>query len=107
MKKTIKKMPKDVPKKPITSYFYYTNEGRVILKKENPKLNTREIARLIGVEWRRMNNKEKKPFIDKAEADKKRYFKEFREYTIYNYQNHLKLNIQILFYLKFYLKKIG
>ena len=82
MKKTIKKRPKDAPKKPITSYFYYTNERREILKKENPNLTTREIARLIGAEWRRMNDKERKPYIDKAEADKKRYMKEFREYTL-------------------------
>ena len=82
MKKTIKKLPKDAPKKPITSYFYYTNERRVILKKENPKLNTREIARLIGVEWRRMSDIQKQPYIDKAEADKKRYLKEFREYNL-------------------------
>lgn len=74
------KKDKNAPKKAISAYFFYIQERREQLKKENPKLDNKEIIVKMGAEWRELSDEQKKPYIDKAEADKKRYEEEKKEY---------------------------
>lgn len=74
------KKDKDAPKKAISAYFFYIQERREALKKEKPNLDNKEIIKTMGAEWNALSDEKKKPYVAKAEADKKRYDEEKKEY---------------------------
>ena len=74
------KKDKDAPKKAISAFFFYNKERRPILKKEQPSLDNKQIIKTMSEEWNKLSDEKKKPYIAKAEADKKRYAKEKEEY---------------------------
>lgn len=50
------------------------------MKKENPKLQCSELMRLIGIEWTRMSQEEKKKYDMLALKDTERYEEDFINY---------------------------
>ena len=68
------KKDKDAPKRAISAFFFYNQERREKLKKEQPKLDNKEIIKTMSAEWNALSDEKKKPYVAKAEADKKRYF---------------------------------
>ena len=78
MSKGKKKEKKDsnAPKRALSPFLLYTMERRPELKKERPDLNNKQILSEMGQEWNKMNDQEKKKYLQKAEEDKKRYEKE-------------------------------
>ena len=74
------KKDKDAPKRAITAFFFYNQERREKLKKEQPNLNIKEIIKTMSTEWKSLSDEKKKPYIQKAEADKKRYEAEKKAY---------------------------
>ena len=78
--KKAKKKDKNAPKKAISAFFFYNKERRPILKKEQPSLDNKQIIKTMSEEWNKLSDEKKKPYIAKAEADKKRYAKEKEEY---------------------------
>ncbi len=78
--KKAKKKDKNAPKKAISAFFFYNKERRPILKKEQPNLDNKEIIKTMSNEWNALSEDKKKPYVAKAEADKKRYAKEKEEY---------------------------
>ena len=80
-KKTKKtKKDKDAPKRAISAFFFYNKERREKLKKEQPNLDNKEIIKTMSAEWNKLSDDKKKPYIQKAEADKKRYEAEKKAY---------------------------
>tara|TARA_Y100001935_G_scaffold71012_1_gene59326 strand:+ start:171 stop:593 length:423 start_codon:yes stop_codon:yes gene_type:complete len=84
--KDVKKVKdKDLPKRPNSAYFIFSNEKRPSLmeksKKENGKVNVTDVSKELGKMWKELNAKKKKPFEDKAAKDKERYEKEMAEYN--------------------------
>ena len=75
------KKDKDAPKKAISAYFFYIKERRDSITKEQPNLTNKEIVKKMSEEWNSLSDEKKKPYIQKAEADKKRYE---NEKTIYD-----------------------
>ena len=74
------KKDKDAPKRPISAYFFYNQERRETLKKEKPNLDNKDLIRAMSEEWNKLTDEEKKPYVKKAEADKKRYIEEMKVY---------------------------
>ena len=74
------KIDKDVPKGAIAAYFIYNQERRISLKKEKPELDENEFYKIICEEWNALSDEKKKPYIVKAEADKKKYYAEKKAY---------------------------
>ncbi|XP_060523502.1 protein unc-13 homolog 4B [Cylas formicarius] len=66
------------PKAPATGYNLYLNEQRGYFKDSN--LLFYEITKIIGNKWSSLSLEEKKPYLDKAEEDKKRYREELKQY---------------------------
>lgn len=74
------KKDKDAPKRPLSAYFFYIQERRETLKKEKPSLENKELIKTMGEEWNKLSDEDKKPYVKKAEADKKRYQEEMKAY---------------------------
>lgn len=66
------------PKAPATGYNLYLNEQRKLFKDSN--LAFHEITKIIGNRWSSLTLEEKKPYLEKAEEDKKRYREELKQY---------------------------
>jgi len=67
------KKPKDknAPKRPQSSYFVFSNERRTELKTAHPEKKVTEISKMIGAEWKKKNDGEKKPYEEKAKEKKR------------------------------------
>ena len=65
------KKDKDAPKRAISAFFFYNQERREKLKKEKPELDNKEIIKTMSAEWNALSDEKKKPYVEKAEADKK------------------------------------
>ena len=74
------KKDKNAPKRPISAYLFYNQERREKLKKEKPNLDNKELIKAMSEEWNKLTDEEKKPYVKKAEADKKRYIEEMKAY---------------------------
>jgi hypothetical protein len=65
------------PKRAITSYLYFCNDKRPALMKKmkakSQKINVGVIQKELGELWRKMTDKEKKPYAALSEKDKERY----------------------------------
>ena len=61
-------------------FLYYILDRRAGLKKEKPDLNNKQIISEMGNEWNKMNDADKKKYVDKAAEDRKRYEKEKAAY---------------------------
>lgn len=66
------------PKAPATGYNLYLNEQRILYK--DSTLAFHEITKIIGNKWSSLTLEEKKPYLAKAEEDKKRYREELHKY---------------------------
>ncbi|CAG9769344.1 unnamed protein product [Ceutorhynchus assimilis] len=66
------------PKAPATGYNLYLNEQRSFYKSSS--LQFYEITKIVGNKWSSLTLEEKKPYLDKAEEDKKRYREELKQY---------------------------
>ncbi|KAJ8979446.1 hypothetical protein NQ317_006760 [Molorchus minor] len=66
------------PKAPATGYNLYLNEQRKLFK--DSSLAFHEITKIIGNRWSSLTLDGKKPYLEKAEEDKKRYREELKQY---------------------------
>jgi hypothetical protein len=77
--KRSKKDP-DAPKRPMTAYLFFCNDQRPELKKKHSDASLGELSKICSVHWKKLSDKEKKPFEKKAVAAKEKYEKEKKEY---------------------------
>lgn len=71
--KSTKKNPTGL-KRPQNSYMIYSNEQRPILRKKFPDEKVSQIAKRLGASWRKMSDKEKKPYKLQEEKLRAQYF---------------------------------
>lgn len=78
-----KKEKKDplAPKKGLSSYMFFFKENRERIKSENPDAEFGEIGKLIGAEWKALEQTEKAVYEKKSQQDKKRYENDMTEYA--------------------------
>ena len=67
------KKKRDGPKKALTSYIFFCNSERAVVKTEHPEMSAKDITSELGRRWREMDDNDKKPFVKLATKDKKRY----------------------------------
>jgi len=81
-RKTTKKVKKDpnAPKRPSTAYIFFSKEMRHKLKTDNPKASFTEAGKIIGLQWKELDEAGKQKYHQLAEADKMRFEKEKGEY---------------------------
>jgi len=70
----------DAPKRPITSYLYFCQEQRPVLKKECPDLKGSQITSELSVRWNALSEKEKQKYVESALVDRNRYATEMQKY---------------------------
>ncbi|KAI9258214.1 high mobility group box domain-containing protein, partial [Phascolomyces articulosus] len=71
-KKRGKKDP-NAPKRGLSAYMFFSQENRTKVQQDNPDAAFGQIGKILGERWKDMSEEEKKPYQDKADADKKRY----------------------------------
>jgi len=63
----------------MTAFFFFANQNRTKLMKEQPNLKVTEIAKLNGEHWAKLTEEEKVPFSKLNEADIARHEKETKQ----------------------------
>ncbi|KAL0234067.1 hypothetical protein PCE1_001105 [Barthelona sp. PCE] len=69
-------------KRPRSAYLYFCQERRPILREENPDLKMTDISKLLGADWRKLDDTQKIPFNELAAQDKVRYNEEKEAYMV-------------------------
>ena len=69
-----KKKDPNAPKKPNTAYIFYFSDRMASLK--GTQKDMKPVVRKIGEEWRKLSERDKRPYRDMAERDKERYERE-------------------------------
>jgi upstream-binding transcription factor len=69
------------PKHPIPAFLFYTSERRPKVVESNEGMDVRTIARTLGEQWRALSPEERKPYEEKAVAERERYQREMADYT--------------------------
>lgn len=68
------------PKRPKSSYMFFTQEMREKLLKKNPNASMTELSKIMGAEWAKTSEKDRVKYARMAEEDKTRYDEELTEY---------------------------
>ena len=68
-----KKTKSDGPKRGLSSYIFFCNEQRNIVKEKNPSLTNKELTSELGKKWNLLTDEQKKPYNTLATNDKTRY----------------------------------
>merc|ERR1712154_557540 len=86
------KQPEEMPKRPQSSYFIFSNFRRPQLKETYPEKKITELSKLIAAEWKSKSADDKKVYEDKAAINKQEYqknidqYKQTEDYTKYMQQ---------------------
>lgn len=59
-KKTKKKKDPNAPKRPLSAFMFYSQKTRPIVKQENPDATFAEVAKILGEQWKALDEKAKK-----------------------------------------------
>jgi len=70
----------NAPKKPQSAYFLFANDRRPRLREAHPDKKITDVAKMLGEEWKKMPEAEKKPWDEMAKKKKAQYDKEIEEY---------------------------
>ena len=70
----------DAPKKASNAFHIFYNACREAVRQRHPELSFSNIRTELGWAWRGMSLEERKPYEDRAAADKERYQKEMLDY---------------------------
>jgi hypothetical protein len=82
-----KKKPKGMPKRPLSAYNLYFQAARskILVKQEEAgdgqRIGFEGLGKIIGKQWRDLNNADKKVYEKLAEKDSERYRKEMETYN--------------------------
>lgn len=62
-----------LPKKPKGAFVFWANANREQVKQQHPALNFADLSKMLGSIWMNMNDDDRKPYQQQAEADRERY----------------------------------
>ncbi|KAI9365217.1 high mobility group box domain-containing protein [Pilaira anomala] len=72
-KKRRSKKDPSAPKRGLSAYMFFSQDQRATVKDESPEATFGQIGKILGEKWKALSDEQKKPYNEKAEADKKRY----------------------------------
>lgn len=73
-------------KRASSAYIHFTTDFRKRLKekcekKGDPLPKANEVAKMAGEAWKNLSEEDRKPYNEKAQADKDRYMREVRKHS--------------------------
>ncbi|KAK6517817.1 Non-histone chromosomal protein 6 [Arthrobotrys conoides] len=68
-----KKKDPNAPKRGLSAYMFFANEQRENVRAENPGIAFGQVGKVLGERWKALTTSQRKPYEDKAKADKQRY----------------------------------
>lgn len=71
---------KNLPKRGLTAYMFFSKENRALIKEANPDATFGDIGKLVGQQWKELSDKQKMPYVKKAAKDQERAKQELTEY---------------------------
>mmetsp|Transcript_38797 Transcript_38797/g.51117 ORF Transcript_38797/g.51117 Transcript_38797/m.51117 type:complete len:533 (+) Transcript_38797:150-1748(+) len=80
IKKRTRKKDPNAPRRPTPSFLYFSQIMRPRLKQHNKKVKPVEISKILGEQWQSLTPEQKRPFEEKARADKMRWQRETEEH---------------------------
>lgn len=80
-KRRKKQRDPNAPKKSKNGYMFYCQDNRERVKKEHPGIDGKEIVKHLSNQWNGLSDKQKAPYLKKANADKERYQQEMTAYN--------------------------
>jgi len=78
--KVKRKKDPNAPKRGLSAYMFFANDNREKVREDNPGIKFGDVGKLLGERWKELSDKERKPYDDKAKADKERYENEKARY---------------------------
>merc|ERR1712032_1561650 len=79
----VKRKKKDpaAPKGKRGAYIFFCNDIRARITEENKDLKMTELSKLMGLEWKKLDDEVKQKYKEMAQKDNERYAKEMENYT--------------------------
>jgi len=71
-KRRAKKHPL-APKRPMSAFLKYSQTRRAKVKTDNPDMSNTDVSRLLGEMWRNATQKERAPYVEQEERERKVY----------------------------------
>ncbi len=87
-----RKKGKEGPKRHLSSYMLFVQKERPGIVEKNPDAKFTDIGKLLGSHWAKLNEEEKKKYVDMASDDKVRYNHEVTQYQSSGEHDPLDVN---------------
>jgi len=71
----------DAPKRYMSSYIFFSNDYRPIVREKDPTLTLPEVSRCLGIAWKNLTPEQRAPYERKANEDKERYHRDMMVYA--------------------------
>merc|ERR1712136_375858 len=69
------------PKRYMSSYIFFSNDYRPIVREKDPTLTLPEVSRCLGIAWKNLTPEQRAPYERKANEDKERYHRDMMVYA--------------------------
>jgi len=69
------------PKRYMSSYIFFSNDYRPIVREKDPTLTLPEVSRCLGIAWKNLTAEQRLPYERRANEDKERYNRDMMVYA--------------------------